>query len=72
MSTRMIARRETPALRFLRTLPARLLALAALSRSRKGLMRLDDHQLRDIGLSRHDAQSEARRPVWDAPSHWKG
>jgi uncharacterized protein YjiS (DUF1127 family) len=72
MSTRRLALSTFQALGFLRALPARLLALAALSRSRKGLMRLDDHQLRDIGLSREDAQAEARRPVWDAPSHWKG
>lgn len=71
MSTRRLARHHAPTLGFLRTLPARLAALAAVSRSRKGLMRLDDHLLRDIGLTREEAETEARRPVWDAPSHWK-
>jgi uncharacterized protein YjiS (DUF1127 family) len=72
MSTRQLARHRAPALGFLRTLPARLVALAAVSRSRKGLMRLDDHLLRDIGLTHDAAKAEAQRPVWDAPSHWKG
>ncbi len=72
MSTRQLARRYAPALLFLRNLPARLFALAAVSRSRKGLLRLDDHLLRDIGLTQEDAKAEAQRPVWDAPSHWKG
>jgi uncharacterized protein YjiS (DUF1127 family) len=45
--------------------------LGALSRSRRGLARLDDHLLQDIGLTRAEALAEAERPVWDAPSHWK-
>lgn len=53
-------------------LPARLLAAQALARSRCSLGRLDDHILRDIGLTRDQAESEARRSPWDAPMHWKG
>ncbi|MFN5995678.1 MAG: DUF1127 domain-containing protein [Paracoccaceae bacterium] len=53
-------------------LPARALGLAALARSRRRLIHLDDHLLRDIGLDRADALAEAARPLWDAPSHWKG
>ena len=53
-------------------LAARLLAAEALARSRRRLGRLDDHILRDIGLTRDQAESEAQRPIWDAPLHWKG
>ena len=53
-------------------LPLRVLSAAALARSRRGLARLDDHLLRDIGLTRTEALKEARRRDWDAPSHWCG
>ena len=56
----------------LATLPARILAASDLTRSRHGLRRLDDHLLRDIGLTRSEAVAEASRPAWDAPAHWKG
>ena len=52
-------------------LPALVLGLAALARSRRRLIDLDDHLLRDIGLDRAEALAEAARPLWDAPSHWK-
>lgn len=48
----------------------RLLHLLSLRRSRTRLAHLDDHLLRDIGLTREQAQTEADRPLWDAPSHW--
>jgi uncharacterized protein YjiS (DUF1127 family) len=53
-------------------LHARLLGAAALARSRRSLGRLDDHILRDIGLTRDQAEAEAERPSWDPPRHWKG
>jgi uncharacterized protein YjiS (DUF1127 family) len=56
----------------LAALPRRLLAAAALSRSRRSLRHLDDHLLRDIGLTRAEAVAEAERAAWDAPRHWKG
>jgi uncharacterized protein YjiS (DUF1127 family) len=34
------------------------------SRSRRALARLDEHQLRDIGLSRADAWREGMKPFW--------
>jgi uncharacterized protein YjiS (DUF1127 family) len=34
------------------------------SRSRRALERLDDHLLRDVGLSRADAWQESRKPFW--------
>lgn len=53
---------------------SRLLAWSALSRSRRGLGALDDHLLRDVGLTREQARDESARPswetVWDAPAHW--
>ncbi|WP_299842673.1 DUF1127 domain-containing protein [uncultured Roseovarius sp.] len=33
-------------------------------RTRKQLARLDDHMLRDIGIERDVACTEARRPFW--------
>lgn len=32
--------------------------------SRRGLAKLDDHLLRDIGLSQRDAESEMSKPFW--------
>jgi uncharacterized protein YjiS (DUF1127 family) len=66
-----------------RTLPARLgrrpsllgllrtfHALRQLRTERNHLSRLDDHLLRDIGVSRTEAEAEADRALWDAPRHW--
>lgn len=33
-------------------------------RQRQALMRLDDHLLKDIGLSRADVEAEVRKPFW--------
>ncbi|MBA3910174.1 MAG: hypothetical protein C0524_09880 [Rhodobacter sp.] len=50
---------------------AALKCALTLARSRGQLARLDDHILRDIGLTRAQAEAEATRPVWDAPAHWR-
>lgn len=42
-----------------------------LFRQRQHLRALSDDQLNDIGISRQDALTEAARPVWDAPQHWR-
>jgi uncharacterized protein YjiS (DUF1127 family) len=34
------------------------------ARSRRELLALDDHMLRDIGVTRIDAQYEAAKPFW--------
>lgn len=49
---------------------ARLNAHLALFRARRQLASLPDHMLNDIGLSRKEAEAEARRSIWDSPSHW--
>lgn len=60
----------------LRHRPARLLsrlaAILRLGRERRRLATLDDHILRDIGLTRDEALREAERPAWDVPPHWRG
>jgi uncharacterized protein YjiS (DUF1127 family) len=45
--------------------------MLAVAQSRRALRRLDDHLLRDIGLTRHEAESEATRVPWDPPLHWR-
>lgn len=42
-----------------------------LQRQREALRRLDDRALKDIGLSRSDAEIEASRPFWDVPDTWR-
>ncbi|MBE1283055.1 MAG: DUF1127 domain-containing protein [Rhodobacteraceae bacterium] len=41
------------------------------SRQRRALRLLDDSALDDVGLTREEAQAEARRPFWDAPDFWR-
>jgi uncharacterized protein YjiS (DUF1127 family) len=53
-----------------RSFLARLLAHGEVRRSRRALLDLDDHLLRDVGLTRRQALTEAERPAWDAPAHW--
>ena len=43
----------------------RLVALDAVYRQRRTLVSLDDRMLQDIGVTRADAEAEAKRPlVW--------
>ena len=50
----------------------RLISLAfSVRRSRRALGRLDEAALRDTGLTRHEAESEANRPIWDVPRNWR-
>lgn len=46
--------------------------MAALRRQRKALARLDDATLRDLGLTRSQAEQEAKRAAWDVPANWRG
>ncbi|MCA8883396.1 MAG: DUF1127 domain-containing protein [Rhodobacteraceae bacterium] len=52
--------------------PLRLLrSMMSLRRQRRALAQLDDHLLHDIGITREEARTEAARPVWDVPAHWR-
>jgi uncharacterized protein YjiS (DUF1127 family) len=42
----------------------------AVRRQRRALRDLPPEVLRDIGLTRDEALSEAGRPIWDVPRHW--
>lgn len=44
---------------------ARIERMLERRRSRFALLEMTDAQLKDIGLSRADAEGEARRPLWD-------
>lgn len=46
----------------------RLARWQQLARERESLRHLDERTLRDIGVSRHEALKEARRPFWDEPA----
>ena len=48
-----------------------LLTWTGLSRQRRALADLADTQLRDIGVSRSEAETEANRAVWDVPHQWR-
>lgn len=54
-----------------RSLMSRLRLALAIRRERHRLADLDDTILRDIGLSRSEAEAESRRPIWDVPGHWR-
>ncbi|WP_437880074.1 DUF1127 domain-containing protein [Pseudomonas sp. LRF_L74] len=54
------ARRQVPA----KTFQARLQAFLRRLHTRKGLVGLNESQLRDVGLSREEALEEIERPVW--------
>jgi len=43
----------------------RILVWQSVSRQRRELRRISDHLLKDVGLSRVDADREAARPFWD-------
>jgi uncharacterized protein YjiS (DUF1127 family) len=58
---------HAPRTRFL----PRVWAALTLHRQRRALLALDQHMLNDIGLTRHQADAEAARPVWDAPQIWR-
>ena len=53
-----------------RMVPALFRALR-LHRSRRSLLALEPHLLRDIGLTPEQAAREALRPLWDAPDVWR-
>ena len=48
----------------------RLVALHTIRTERRKLAEMDHDRLADIGVSRHQARIESRRPAWDAPARW--
>ena len=54
-----------------RTLSGLLAHVFSVRAQRRKLARLDDEALNDLGITRSEAEREARRPIWDVPSHWR-
>ncbi|WP_419740106.1 DUF1127 domain-containing protein [Ruegeria sp.] len=50
---------------------ARIRFVLSVRRQRQQLAQLDARALNDIGITRAQADAEARRPIWDAPQFWK-
>ncbi len=48
-----------------------LTTMMATSRQRRDLVALDDHLLKDIGVTRAEALQEAAKSRWDAPQSWR-
>ena len=46
-------------------------ALLGLYRQRRALAEMDPKKLSDIGVTRSEAETEEKRPVWDVPAHWR-
>ena len=49
----------------------RFLTYRAIAAERRALRKLSAERLADIGRTRVEAETEAARAPWDAPSHWK-
>lgn len=49
----------------------RILTMFDVRKTRIDLSRLTDEQLRDVGLTRDDVETELARPIWDVPPHWR-
>jgi uncharacterized protein YjiS (DUF1127 family) len=47
----------------------RLFDCLEVMRQRRQLLAMNDHELKDIGLSRADAQREGQRGFWDLPDY---
>ncbi len=48
----------------------RLARRLALFSERKRLSEMPEYLLEDIGVSRSEADAEAKREIWDAPGYW--
>lgn len=49
---------------------ARVTNMIAINSQRRALLKLDDHMLHDIGVSRAEAAKEGSQASWNVPSHW--
>ena len=63
-----IAKPVIPAKR--QSLVHKFMAMIKLSRQHRTLSLLDESQLRDVGISKSQANQDSRRLAWDAPHHW--
>ena len=61
----LASRNLTPTVTFFLTLAVLVAKWQETRRTRRVLGTMDDHILKDIGLTRHDAQKESQRPFWD-------
>ena len=43
--------------------------MLAIWKQRRQLRTMDEHTLADIGLTRQEALTESRRPMWDGAGH---
>ena len=48
----------------------RILTAFDMRKTRIDLSKLDDDQLRDVGLTREQVEAEINRPIWDAPEYF--
>lgn len=69
MTTKTLARQTASRLSLLAFIH-RFVQRQAYKRDRRRLLQLDDHLLRDIGVSREEADIEGRRSTWAGPDHW--
>ncbi|MBK4718682.1 DUF1127 domain-containing protein [Azospirillum sp. YIM DDC1] len=64
MTLHVLPRTAPPPARRLRGLLGWIARLREQSRQRDALLSLSDRELRDIGITRYDAVTEARNPFW--------
>jgi uncharacterized protein YjiS (DUF1127 family) len=50
---------------------SRIQVALSVRRERQALLTMDAAMLRDIGMTREEALTEAERPIWDAPATWR-
>ncbi|WP_411644487.1 DUF1127 domain-containing protein [Loktanella agnita] len=53
------------------SLLTKLRMILATVHQRRSLREMEDHLLRDIGISYAEAQKEAQKPLWDVPDTWR-